>query len=215
MKQARHLYPRSGVPGEVRGLDYLHRNYGKLPWAQLLFPSIQLARYGFPVTRDLVNYMDLGVAGIKDFLVEDPTWALDFAPNGTRLGLGDIMTRKRYANTLEEIAQNGADAFYEGAIARTTIAALQKANGTMTVDDLKTYAVAIRKPATIDYRDYKITSGSAPSSGVVALSVMNIIRGYPDIGEPATVNLSTHRLVEAIKFGYGQVSWFARFGFGY
>ena len=149
--------------------------------------------------------MDQAVAGIQNFLVEDPTWALDFAPNGTRLGLGDIMTRKRYANTLEEIARGGADAFYEGAIAQTTIAALQKANGTMTVDDLKNYSVAIRKPATINYRGYKLTSGSAPSSGVVALSVMNIFQGYPDVGEPAAVNLSTHRLVEAIKFGYGQV----------
>lgn len=81
--------------------------------------------------------MDQGVAGVQNFLVEDPTWALDFAPNGTRLGLGDIMTRKRYANTLEEIASQGADAFYEGAIAQTTIAALQKANGTMTLDDLR------------------------------------------------------------------------------
>lgn len=157
--------------------------------------------------------MDKGVAGIKNFLVEDPTWALDFAPNGTRLGLGDTITRKRYANTLEEIAYYGADAFYAGAIARTTIAALQKANGTMTLADLKNYTVAIRKPATINYRDYKLTSGSAPSSGVVALSIMNIIQGYPDIGEPATVNLSTHRLVEAIKFGYGQVGWLVNLGF--
>lgn len=158
--------------------------------------------------------MDRAVQGIPNFLVEDPTWALDFAPDGVRLGLGDIMTRKRYANTLEEIALNGADAFYEGAIAQTTIAALQKANGTMTVDDLRNYTVAIRKPATIDYRGYKLTSSSAPSSGVVALSVLNIIKGYPDIGDPATVNLSTHRLVEAMKFGYGQVCWFRTLGVG-
>lgn len=156
----------------------------------------------------MVSYMDQAVVGIQNFLVEDPTWALDFAPNGTRVGLGDIMTRKRLANTLEEIAHKGAEAFYEGAIAQTTVAALQKANGTMTVDDLKNYTVAIRKPVTINYRGYKLTAGSAPSSGVVALSVMNIIRGYPDIGEPAAVNLSTHRLVEAIKFGYGQVRGF-------
>lgn len=149
--------------------------------------------------------MDRAVVGTPNFLVEDPTWALDFAPNGTRLGLGDIITRKRYANTLEEIAQKGPDAFYEGAIAQTTIAALQKANGIMTLDDLKNYTVAIRKPATINYRDYRLTSGSAPSSGVVALSAMKIIEGYSDIGQPATVNLSTHRLDEAIRFGYGQV----------
>jgi gamma-glutamyltranspeptidase/glutathione hydrolase len=173
-------------------------------------PAIKLARYGFPVTHDLVDYMDRAVTGVENFLVEDPNWALDFAPNGTRLGVGDTMTRRRYANTLEEIAEKGPDAFYEGAIARTKIVALQNANGTMTTDDLKNYAVAIRQPATINYRDFRLTSGSAPSSGAVVLSVMKVIEGYPDIGEPATVNLSTHRLNEAIRFGFGEVRRFTR-----
>lgn len=168
-------------------------------------PAIKVARYGFPVTKDLVNQMDAAVKGIPNFLVKDPTWALDFAPNGTRLGLGDVITRKRYADTLEKIAEHGPDAFYTGAIARTTIAALKKANGTMTLEDLRRYKVAIRKPATIRYRDYKLTACSAPSSGIVTLSVMKIIEGFKDIGEEKTRNLSTHRLDEAIRFGYGEV----------
>lgn len=187
-------------------MEYLHKDYGKLPWAHVLRPAIRAARYGFPVTKDLVNQMDAAVKGIPNFLVEDPTWALDFAPNGTRLGLGDIITRKRYADTLEKIAEKGPDAFYHGAIARTTIAALQKANGTMTLKDLKDYKVAIRKPATITYRNYKLTACSAPSSGIIALSVLKVIEGYKDIGEKSILNLSIHRLDEAIRFGYGEVS---------
>lgn len=158
------------------------------------------------MTKDLVDYMDAAVKGTSNFLVEDPTWALDFAPNGTRVGLGDTMTRKRYADTLERIAEKGADAFYNGAIARTTIAALKDANGTMTVNDLKKYKVVIRKPATIKYRGYKLTAGSAPCSGVVALSIMKIIEGFKDIGDKKKLNLSTHRLNEATRFGYGEVS---------
>lgn len=148
--------------------------------------------------------MDAAVVGIANFLVEDPTWALDFAPNGTRVGLGDIMTRKRYADTLEQIAYKGPDAFYNGAIARTTIAALKKANGTMTLEDLKNYTVAIRKPAHITYRDFKLTACSAPSSGIVALSALKIVEGYKGFGEPANLNLSTHRLDEATRFAYGE-----------
>lgn len=199
------MQTHSGIPGELRGLEHLHKAYGKLPWAHVVRPAIRAARYGFPVTKDLVNQMDAAVKGIPNFLVEDPTWALDFAPNGTRLGLGDIITRKRYADTLERIAEKGPNAFYTGAIARATIAALKKANGTMTLKDLEDYKVAIRKPATISYRDYKLTACSAPSSGTVALSVLKVIEGYKDIGEDATVNLSTHRLDEAIRFGYGEV----------
>lgn len=100
----------SGVPGELRGLHHLHTNYGLLPWAAVMAPAIQIARYGFPVTADLVRYMASATAGIQNFLVSNPTWAIDFAPNGTLKGLGDTLTRKRYANTLEEISIHGPDA---------------------------------------------------------------------------------------------------------
>lgn len=168
-------------------------------------PAIKLARDGFPVTTDLVHYMDASTAEDGPFLTEDPTWALDFAPNGTRLGLGDIMTRKRYADTLETIATFGPEAFYSGSIAEATIQAVQDANGTMTLDDLQDYTVALREPVQIDYRGFKVTSTSAPSSGVVGMSVLKILDGYDDFFGPATVNLSTHRMDEAIRFGYGQV----------
>ncbi len=194
------------MPGELRGLEYLHTKYGVLPWATVLQPAINTARYGFPVTEDLVSYMRAATTGRADFLSTNPTFAIDFAPNGTRVGLGDILTLKRYANTLETIAQKGADAFYTGAIANATVKALRAANGTMTLDDLANYKVAIRPPAEIDYRGYKITSGSAPSSGVVAMSVLKAVSGYDGFGDPAQINLTTHRLDEAIRFGYGQVS---------
>jgi gamma-glutamyltranspeptidase/glutathione hydrolase len=168
-------------------------------------PAIRVARHGFRVTEDLVSYMAAATAGSVDFLTTDPTWAIDFAPNGTRLALNDTMTRKRYADTLEAIALKGADAFYKGAIANATITALRRANGTMTLEDLRNYTVALRKPTQIEYRGFKLTSGSAPSSGGVALSVMKTVEGYERFGDPALVNLSTHRLDEAIRFGYGEV----------
>lgn len=63
-------------------------------------PAIHLARHGFKVTQDLVNQMKSATKGEANFLVEDPNWAIDFAPNGTLVQLGDTMTRKRYADTL-------------------------------------------------------------------------------------------------------------------
>ncbi|KAL8743996.1 MAG: hypothetical protein Q9190_003716 [Brigantiaea leucoxantha] len=194
----------SGVPGELRGLEYLHAHFGKLSWSTVMAPAIRLARYGFTVTQDLVRNMNSATEGQENFLVNEPTWAIDFAPNGTRLGVNDTMTRKRYADTLEAISQRGVDAFYTGPIANATVQALQAQNGTMTLDDLKKYSIAIREPSQITYRDYKLTACSAPSSGEVAMSVMKVIEGYSDIGDPARINLSTHRLDEAIRFGYGQ-----------
>ena len=168
--------------------------------------AIKTARDGWPVTADLVRYMISGMASaaVPHFLVEDPNWAIDFAPNGTLLGMGDTITRKRYADTLETIAERGPDAFYNGPIAEATIAAIQAANGTMTLKDLHNYTVALRPTANITYRGYRLFSCSAPSSGEVALSVMKTLELYPDLFHAASVNLSTHRLDEAIRFGYGE-----------
>ncbi|KAK5051025.1 hypothetical protein LTR84_003584 [Exophiala bonariae] len=198
----------SGVPGEVRGLAHLHQNYGILPWKQVMQGAIDIARYGWTVNEDLVRYIASANASDSavspNFFVDDPNWALDFAPNGTLLGLGDTITRKRYANTLETIAEEGPDAFYTGPIAETMIAALQEQNGTMTLDDLQDYKVAIRPTSNITYRDYRLFSCSAPSSGTVALSVLKTVEGYSDFFADGTTNLSTHRLDEAIRFGYGE-----------
>lgn len=109
----------SGVPGELRGIYHLHEQYGsnKISWYDLVMPAVNVARCGFPVGADMVRYMASATAGRENFLVTRPSYAIDFAPNGTLVGLGDIFTRKRYADTLESIAERGPDAFYTGPIA--------------------------------------------------------------------------------------------------
>lgn len=200
----------SGVPGELRGLEHLHQQYGKLPWATVMQPAINLAENGFPVNEDTVSYFSEAASefvGTSNFLTQDPSWAIDFAPNGTLLAVGDTLTRKRYAATLQAIQKDGADAFYNGPIANATIQALNAATppGIMTLEDLSSYSVAIQPPLSINYRDFKITSTSAPSSGEVVLSVMNTVAGYSGFGVPSDINVTTQRLDEAIRFAYGQV----------
>lgn len=190
-------------------MEYLHNKYGALPWSAVVQPAIKTAREGFPIGKDLAGAMESAVNEInRDFLTEDPAWAIDFAPNGTRLGYGDTITLKRYADTLETIANRGVDAFYSGPIAEATIQALQAANGTMTVADLQNYTVAIRNTSRIEYRGYHVTSSTAPSSGIIAMNILNTLNQYPDLFAPGDVNLSTHRMDEAIRFGYGAVSSF-------
>jgi gamma-glutamyltranspeptidase/glutathione hydrolase len=196
----------SGVPGELRGLQHLHENYGKLPWSTVLQPAVKVSREGWTVNQDLVNYMESATAGQNastNFLLNDPEFAIDFAPRGHLLKVNETITRKRYADLLETIAHEGPDAFYEGPLAETLINAIQAKNGTMTLDDLKNYTVAIRKPSTIDYRGYKLTACSAPSGGEVALASLKIMEGYSGVGDPTTINLTTHRLDESMRFAYG------------
>ncbi|PHH60467.1 hypothetical protein CDD81_1642 [Ophiocordyceps australis] len=189
----------SGVPGELRGLEYIHNKYGKLPWVQVLQPVIKLARAGFIVTDELAKFMD---AQTTPFLTEDPAWAIDFAPQGKRVQKDDIMTRKRYANTLEDIANYGVGVFYTGAMAKATIAAVQARNGIMTMADLANYTIKTGEAVHVQYHGHKLSSCNTPSSGVVALSALNILNGYGPLDNMGP--LSTHRLDEAFKFAYGQ-----------
>ena len=143
-----------------------------------------------------------------DFLTKEATWAIDFAPNGTRLGYGDIMKRKRFADTLEAIADEGPDVFYTGAMANATVNTIQRFNGTMTMEDLEQYQVKLRNPVEIQYRGFRVVGCGSPSSGAVALSALKTVEGYESFGEDNTLNLSTHRIDEAIKFAYGEVHSF-------
>ena len=175
-----------------------------LPWAEILQPAVKVARYGFAVSKDLVRAMD-NAGREHEFLTEDPTWAIDFAPNGTRVGLGDTMTRKRYASSLEAIARYGSSIFYTGRMADMTIAAVKRMNGTMTLEDLLDYEVISRPPVEIDFHGYRVAGCGSPASGAVTMSVLKTIEGYKGFRDNKNMNLSTHRLVEAMRFGYGKV----------
>ncbi|KAL8706972.1 MAG: hypothetical protein Q9201_000020 [Fulgogasparrea decipioides] len=180
----------SGVPGQLRGLEYIHSRYGVLPWNDVLQPAIDVARKGFRVSEDLVKAM--GIPSAHDrrrapeftddnrFLIVDPAWAADFAPNGTRLGFGDVMTRKRYADTIEEIARDGVYSFYTGKLASQTVAAIQKAGGLMTMDDLASYDVVIRSPVEISFNGHRVLGCGVPASGAVTLSILKTVEGFGD-----------------------------------
>ena len=196
----------SGVPGELRGLEYLHSKYGRLPWRDVLRPAVRLARNGFKLTQDLARYMEAGQERLGPFLIEDPAWAEDFARNGSLLRVGDIMTRKRYADTLEDIANLGPHVFYRGPMAETTVQALRQRNGSMTLEDLSSYRVVSRQPVEISYRDFRVVGFGAPASGGVVLSALKTVEGYDNMGEAVSLNMSTHRLDEAARFAYGERS---------
>ncbi|KAG8417741.1 hypothetical protein J3458_005221 [Metarhizium acridum] len=141
-----------GVPSEVLGLEYIHSKYGSLQWKTVMQGAIHVARGGFRVSSDLVGYVERAVKGKPNFLVEDPNWAQDFAPNGTLLQAGEIMTRKRYAKTLEKIANQGSKVFYTGELAETLVNYIQQTNGTLTLSDFKNYRVISRPVKNVTYR---------------------------------------------------------------
>ena len=106
------------ISGELRGYLKAHQKYGKLPWASLFQPSIQLARDGFPVT----NTMESRIEEDKETILNTPAFRDVFAPGGALLKRGMVVKRVKFAETLDVLARD-PESFYtvryaEGNVAR-------------------------------------------------------------------------------------------------
>lgn len=198
----------SGVPGELRGLEYIHNRYGKLPWKSIIQPALDLARNGFAINTLLYGAMTnaIGNNGGENFFISNPEWAEIFAPNGTMLGVGDTVKMKDYADLLESVAIDGADAFYTGPVAAKIAEEVQASGGILTTKDLGAYRVKSSTPLELIYGDYKIRACHATSAGTIVLSTMNTFQQFPARDDTQNMNLTLHRLVEAMRFGYAMVS---------
>lgn len=165
----------SGVPGSVAGMVEAHAKYGKLKWADLIEPAIALARNGFKVSARQAGELN----SLKETFAK-------FNPQGTALlkasawAEGDILVQQELANTLEQIRDKGRGGFYEGAVADSLIAEMQRGQGIITKEDLKNYQAVWRKPIIGNYKEYKIITMPPPSSGGIALlQLLKSVEGFP------------------------------------
>src|SRR3954452_13987081 len=121
------------VPGAAAGLEAVHREYGRLPWAEVVAPAIELARAGLELSRaqaHLHAILDL----ILRHTAEGPR--LYSRSDGSRLQPGDLLRLPDLAETLEVVAEEGARCLYDGELARATVETVESGGGTLTLDDL-------------------------------------------------------------------------------
>ncbi|KAM0194250.1 hypothetical protein ACHAPA_005068 [Fusarium lateritium] len=190
-----------GVPGEVRGFEYAHKKYGSLPWKTVLQGAIKVAHDGFIVNADMARFVEKTVKNHYNFFVEDPSWAEDFTQNGQLIAEGEKITRRRYARTLQAIAEHGADVFYTGPFAESMVKTIQDSNGTITLDDYRNYEAISREVLQTEYKGYNVYGISSPAGGAVSLNILNTMNGYTHQDEDR--NTTLHIYIEAMKFAYG------------
>ena len=160
-----------GVPGAVALYKLAHDAHGKLPWADLFQPAIQLATKGFEVSPRMAGFLPrVGELGRLD---ESPGAAEYFFPGGEPLQVGFLRKNSEYAHTLSRIANEGIDAFYSGEIAQAIADAAQAEPnaGTLTVDDIAAYKALTREAICGDFRDVDICSTTPPSSGAAQIMI--------------------------------------------
>jgi gamma-glutamyltranspeptidase/glutathione hydrolase len=188
----------SAIPGEPAAFEYLARKYGKLPLKQSLQPAIRLAREGFP----LYARLQYGIKAKRDVLARSPDAAKAFlTAEGNVPEVGAVIKQPELANTLEAIAAQGAKGFYEGRVAQNLVAGVRAGGGIWTLEDLKNYRVAERKPLIGEYHGVRIVTAPPPSSGGIAvLDSLNILAGF-DFHDFDSATRK-HLIIEAMRRAY-------------
>lgn len=157
-----------GVPGELAGLHAAWLKYGRLSWNTLFQPAIKLAKDGFVVSPTLGDYL----AQDANKILNDPGLKSIYAPNGILLKEGEICTNVELGRSLEAVAEQGPQAFYNGTIGEKLVKDVREAGGILTMEDLRNYKVEITDAMTVNVMGYTIYGMPSPSSGTLGLSLV-------------------------------------------
>ena len=190
----------NAVPGSVAGLLKAHQDHGTMPLADLLMPSIRLARDGFEVTHDLNYVLEWGK---ESMLSNEASNNKFYSANEDPLEIKSIFKQPNLARTLFMISKKGADVFYRGEIAKWISEESLSNGGLITLEDMASYEAKYREPIETSYRGYKIISmAPAASGGLVLLQTLNILENFnlKDSGHNSAKTI--HTLSEAMQRAY-------------
>jgi gamma-glutamyltranspeptidase/glutathione hydrolase len=162
------------VPGVVEGWHQLLTRFGTITLAKALAPAIGFARDGFPVAE----LMAAEWRSNEKQLSADPATAATFLPDGKPMQQGDVFANPRLARTLDVIAKEGRDAFYQGSIARAMVADIKARDGLLDLRDFADHTADWVAPIGTNYRGYDVLEMPPSTQGFVALEMLNIMEGF-------------------------------------
>lgn len=191
-----------GVPGILRMLALAHKEHGKLPWPRLFERAITLSENGFPVSPRL-HAMIRRAKDLKDFPA-----ARDYflTAAGAARPVGSLLHNPALADTYRQLAAGGAEAFYNGDIARAISAAVANAArnpARMTPGDIAGYQPKTRAPICRPYRTWRLCAMPPPTSGgLTTLQILGLLEGF-DMARiaPSSVQ-AVHLISEASRLAY-------------
>jgi gamma-glutamyltranspeptidase/glutathione hydrolase len=191
-----------GVPGVLRMLELAHDDHGALPWRRLFQPAIATARDGFAVTPRLHKLL-----ARDESLRTDPTARAYFYNDaGAPWPVGHRLRNPALAETLSTVAEGGADAFYEGPIARAIVDKVRghpDNPGKLRASDLRTYDAKRRAPICRPYREVEVCGMPPPTSGGATVAqILGILSRFDMGAEPPMSADAVHLLAEASRLAF-------------
>ena len=193
------------VPGAVDGWFELHERFGALPMEDILAPAIRHAREGAPITQVVGFSWAQAHQRLVDHIHEigdlgsfENTWFVDgrMPPEGT------IFRNPDLAATYEQLASEGRDAFYRGAIADAIDAWARRTDTPIRKADLEAHESTWVDPVSVPYRDVEVYELPPNGQGVAVLQILRILEGFDlqAMGHNSADYL--HVLVEAKKLAF-------------
>lgn len=195
-----------GVPGELRGYRELYTRFGgKLPWRDLLEPTIKLCEEGHNVNWHMARALKYN----REELLNEPSMSVFVDPNtGDVYKENDTLKRPQLAKTLR-ILQDDPDALYTGQLADKLAGDIQGFDGIVTAEDLRNYKPEWRDAmnVSLQHGDLRMFSIMPPGSGLILGFILNILDEYgltPESMDDEHKVLTHHRITEAMKWAYAK-----------
>ncbi|MGI9523703.1 MAG: gamma-glutamyltransferase [Hyphomicrobiaceae bacterium] len=186
------------VPGAVDAWEQLLNDYGSRTLGELLQPAIAYAKDGYPVS----SRVSVDFASQRALLANDPAAAEIFLFNGKTPSVGTMHRQPALASTLMKIAETGRDAFYTGEVADDIVSFLQSKGGLHTMDDFAAARGEYVDPISTNFRGVDVYQCPPNGQGVIALLLLNVMRGIGTFGDNPISIERIHAEIEAGRLAY-------------
>jgi gamma-glutamyltranspeptidase/glutathione hydrolase len=186
------------TPGVLAGWAALHERYGRLPWQALFEPAIALAREGVAVTPGVSR----GAAMHAELLRACEPAARLFLPAGQPMAAGARLLQPALARTLETVAREGPDGFYEGTAAASIGATCERLGGLLRKSDLAGCRAQWVEPISTRYRDHTVTVMPPNSFGLYLLLQLAALEGIDLAGDALDSPRRITALIGAAKAAF-------------
>jgi len=189
------------VPGAVSGWLALSERFGKLPFADLLEPAIDIAERGYAVP--VVVQQKWAAAAIE--LSGGPGFADVFLPRGRTPYVGELFRFQAAARTLRLIAQSKGEAYYRGEIAEAAVRHARQHGAVISTRDFARYKPEWVTPLAKCYRKHTLHEIPPSGQGIAAQIALGILQNFEVSSLPVDGAASQHLQIEAMKLAFADV----------